>query len=262
MNLLVANDDGIDDKGIWMLAEQLAAVGNVSLYAPARNYSGAGMSIRLRKTFDLDSCPAPDGFSLNIPAFSVDAPPATVAAIGTAHAFGGNTHAVISGINAGWNPGAEAYKVSGTVGAAKVAVERGLLGIAVSAAGDGRSAYPAIARAAKRMIVAIQETFDQLPNVLINVNIPASFSTDSRVRLTSPAPFTVFSDFVLKNSTIGISQTSIKLAYGDYFSSGSQPEDELSALTDGMVAVSVTGRSPDSVLLDHPWPAIAAEFRT
>ncbi len=80
MNLLVANDDGIDDKGIWMLAEQLAAVGNVSLYAPARNYSGAGMSIRVRQTFDLDSCPTPDGFSHNIPAFSVDAPPATVAA--------------------------------------------------------------------------------------------------------------------------------------------------------------------------------------
>ncbi|MBS32807.1 MAG: hypothetical protein CMO68_00135 [Verrucomicrobiales bacterium] len=261
MNLVVANDDGIDDQGIWMLAEQLAAVGSVSLYAPARNYSGAGMSIKLQRTFDLNSFPAPEWFSPNIPAFSVDAPPATVAAIGTAHAFGGNTHAVISGINAGWNPGAEAYKVSGTVGAAKVAVERGLLGIAISAAGDGRSAYPAIALATRRMLLAIQEAFDQLPNVLVNVNIPASFSADSQARLTSPGLFTVFSDLMLKNSTVEPCQASIELAYGDYFSSGSQPEEELSALADGMVAVSVTGRSPGDVLLDHPWPAIVAEFR-
>lgn len=261
MNLLVANDDGVEDRGIWTLAEQLTAIGKVSLYAPVRNYSGAGMSVSLRETFDLHPCHVPHGFCLDIPAFSIEAPPATVVSIGTAHAFNGDTHAVISGINSGWNPGTEAYRTSGTVGAARVAVEQGLLGIAISAPFDDRDAYPAIAQATRRMLITIQERFNPLPNVLINVNVPANFSAETPVRLASPGPFTLFSDLVLKTSRVETGKTSVRLDYGDYFSSGSQPGDELSALADGMAAVSVTGSAPGSILLDHPWPAIAAEFR-
>ena len=171
MNLVVTNDDGIEAPGVWALARELSRVGQVALYAPTRNFSGAGMSITLRRevrlttatpppetedvsvhpglTRDVRLSPAapPPPVEVDIPAFALDAPPASLAVIGAAHAFGGKADALVSGINPGWNPGEEPYKVSGTVGAARVAVERGLLGVAVSTEYFGAAnQYQAIAR--------------------------------------------------------------------------------------------------------------------
>ena len=177
MNLVVTNDDGVEAPGVWALARELSPLGQVALYAPTRNYSGAGMSITLRR--ELRLCPAtpppetediavhpgleaevrlsptapPPRAELDIPAFALDAPPASLAVIGAAHAFGGRADALVSGINPGWNPGEEPYKVSGTVGAARVAVERGLLGVAVSTEYFGAAKqYQAIAAATRRLL--------------------------------------------------------------------------------------------------------------
>ena len=79
MNLLVANDDGVGERGVWVLARELRRLGRVALYAPTRNYSGAGMSITLRREVQLFPAPPPPGVDVGIPAFALDAPPASLA---------------------------------------------------------------------------------------------------------------------------------------------------------------------------------------
>ena len=286
MNLVVTNDDGVEAPGVWALARELSPLGQVALYAPTRNYSGAGMSITLRR--ELRLCPAtpppetediavhpgleaevrlsptapPPRAKLDIPAFALDAPPASLAVIGAAHAFGGRADALVSGINPGWNPGEEPYKVSGTVGAARVAVERGLLGVAVSTEYFGaENQYPAIAAATRRLLQSIKAQFETLPNVLVNVNVPDGFGEDSPVRLTRPSLFTLFRDCTLDDCEVDENGVSVRVKFGDYFDEEPTPGDEMHALAEGAVAITVTGPKPGHVVLDDPWPAVVQAFR-
>jgi len=45
MRILVTNDDGIDSLGLHALARAVADLGDVTLVAPATEYSGAGASL-------------------------------------------------------------------------------------------------------------------------------------------------------------------------------------------------------------------------
>ena len=262
MNLVIANDDGIDVPGIWALARELSKLGQVAVYAPTRNFSGAGMSVKLERETRLCRAAPPPGVDPDIPAFTLEAPPASLAAIGTVHAFGGKVDALVSGINPGWNPGEEPYKVSGTAGAARVAVERGLLGVAVSAeyfAAPGQ--FADIAVATRRLLDAIRAEFDPLPNVLVNVNVPESFSSDTPVRLTTPSLNTMFSEFKIEECEADERGVNLRFELGSYFDREPTPGDEMHALAEGLVSVAVTGLRPSQVLMDDPWPAVVQDFR-
>ena len=78
MKLVVANDDGIDVPGIWALARELSKLGQVAVYAPTRNFSGAGMSVRLEREARLSRAAPPPGVDPDIPAFTLEAPPASL----------------------------------------------------------------------------------------------------------------------------------------------------------------------------------------
>ena len=262
MNLVIANDDGIEEPGIWALARELSQVGQVAVYAPTRNYSGAGMSITLQRQIRLDRAGPPPDVDLDVPAYTLDAPPASLATIGAAHAFDGQTDALVSGINPGWNPGEEPYKISGTAGAARVAVERGLLGVAVSAeyfAAAGQ--YADIAAATRRLLAAIRAEFDPLPNVLVNVNVPVEFGEDTPVRLTRPSVLTLFRDSTIEDCKVEEDGVSVRVEFGDYFDEPPTPGDEMHALAEGAVSISVTGLKPGDVVVDGAWPAVVREFR-
>ena len=262
MNLVVANDDGIEVPGIWALARELSRLGQVAVYAPTRNFSGAGMSIMLERETRLLRAAPPPGVDPDIPAFTLEAPPASLAAVGAVHAFGGKVDALVSGINPGWNPGEEPYKVSGTAGAARVAVERGLLGVAVSAeyfAAAGQ--YADIAAATRRLLQAIRAEFDPLPNVLVNVNVPEEFGNDTPVRLTTPSRNTMFSEFRIEECEADEGGVNLCFHLGDYFDREPIPGDEMHALAEGVVSIAVTGPRPGEVLMDDPWPAVVRGFR-
>ena len=262
MKLVVANDDGIDVPGIWALARELLKIGHVAVYAPTRNFSGAGMSVRLEREARLSRAAPPPDVDPDIPAFTLEAPPASLAAVGTVHAFGGKVDALVSGINPGWNPGEEPYKVSGTAGAAQVAVERGLLGVAVSAeyfAAPGQ--FGDIAVATRRLLGAIRAAFDPLPNVLVNVNVPEDFGKDTPVRLTAPTPNTMFSEFRLEECKADAQGVDLRFEFGSYFDREPTPGDEMHALADGVVSIAVTGQRPSEVLMDDPWPDVVQGFR-
>ena len=262
MNLVVANDDGIDVPGIWALARELSKLGQVAVYAPTRNFSGAGMSVRLERAARLSRAAPPPDVDPDIPAFTLEAPPASLAAVGTVHAFGGKVDALVSGINPGWNPGEEPYKVSGTAGAAQVAVERGLLGVAVSAeyfAAPGQ--FGDIAVATRRLLGAIRAEFDPLPNVLVNVNVPEDFGTETPVRLTMPTPNSMFSEFRLEECKADAQGVDLRFEFGSYFDREPTPGDEMHALAEGAVSIAVTGQRPGEVLMVDPWPDIVQAFR-
>lgn len=262
MKLVIANDDGIEEPGIWALARELSKLGQVAVYAPTRNFSGAGMSVRLERETRLCRAAPPPGVDPDIPAFTLEAPPASLAAIGTVHAFGGKVDALVSGINPGWNPGEEPYKVSGTAGAAQVAVERGLLGVAVSAEYFAAACqYADIAVATRRLMQAIRAEFNPLPNVLVNVNVAEDFGKDTPVRLTMPSLNTMFSEFRLAECETDAHGVDLSFEFGNYFDREPTPGDEMHALTEGAVSISVTGLKPGHVVLDDPWPDIVQAFR-
>ncbi len=262
MNLIVANDDGIDEPGIWALARELSPLGSVAVYAPTRNFSGAGMSVTLRREIRLCRAAVPRGIDPACAAFALDAPPASLAAIGTAHAFGGNVDALVAGINPGWNLCEAPFKVSGTVGAAQVAVERGLLGVAVSAEEVAAAhQYADIATATRRLVQAICDAFDPLPALLLNVNVPEVFGPDTTVRLTRPSRNPTFSEFGLRECEADEHGIRLRVKLGDYFGRQPLPGDEMHALAEGAVSIAVTGRHPSDVWRSEPWTAIVQAFR-
>ena len=170
--------------------------------------------------------------------------------------------ALVSGINPGWNPGEEPYKVSGTAGAAQVAVERGLLGVAVSAEYFAASRqFGDIAVATRRLLAAIRAGFDPLPNVLVNVNVPEDFGKDTPVRLTNPSLNTMFSEFRLEECQADEHGVDLRFEFGNYFDREPTPGDEVHALAEGVVSIAVTGQRPGDVLMDDPWPDVVREFK-
>ena len=104
--ILVTNDDGIESCGIRALAEELSAVGNVTVVAPADNQSAVGRAssreVRVRET-DL-------GYAIE--GTPVDC---VVAGIGSLAPY---PDVVVSGINKGANLGMYVLGRSGTVSAA------------------------------------------------------------------------------------------------------------------------------------------------
>ena len=134
LRVLVTNDDGIGARGIDELAGMLAEVDGVeiSIWAPASNQSGTGNA-----TTPTDVVVAESATRSGRSAHAVDGYPAD--AVLAAISQSGPFDVVVSGINAGANIGPSRLK-SGTVGAARTAVMRGVWALAVSVART-RGAY-------------------------------------------------------------------------------------------------------------------------
>lgn len=128
MRILVTNDDGIDSKGLHVLARRLRPLGDVVVIAPDREYSGFGAALGTLHLMqpevhqvDLDGVDE---------SWAVTGPPALCVYFARLGAFG-EFDVVVSGINPGVNTGRAIYH-SGTVGAVLTARNGGMHGIAVS----------------------------------------------------------------------------------------------------------------------------------
>lgn len=261
MKILVVNDDGIQDPGLWALAESLERLGDVRVYSPDRNYSGAGMSVSLTSEFHLRRAGPPEGVDTRAPGFTVDATPATLAAIGCAFAFDDEPDVIVSGINPGWNTGAQTYVSSGTAGAARVAVDRGFLGVAVSHAPNLQENRSAIATATARLVEAAHANGVLSRPVLININTPTGFESGSVARLTRPARFTLFEGVQSDGEpSVNGATTTVRLKYGNIFDGPAADDDETQALRQGAVSICVTVPFTSETLMGNPWREIARAF--
>lgn len=137
MRILVTNDDGIDSLGLHALANAMRPYGDVTVVAPASEYSGAGASLGTL-TFDEPIARPVDIDALDgLTTWSITGPPALCVMYAQLGSFGEPFDLVVSGINPGQNVGWSVYH-SGTIGAALTGRNRGASGIAVSMGFNGK----------------------------------------------------------------------------------------------------------------------------
>jgi len=125
--ILISNDDGVRAPGIAVLAQTLQAIGDVTIVAPAENYSGAGHSIVTAAPVFREDLTLPNGLR----AIGLTATPASTVDIALRNVLAAPPDLVVTGINRGYNLGLSIY-VSGTNGAAREAAFRGIPAIASS----------------------------------------------------------------------------------------------------------------------------------
>ncbi len=168
--ILVTNDDGILSPGLLALAQEMRKIGQVSIMAPDRNWSGGGHVKTLDRALRVREYRLADGST----AFASDGAPSDCVSLALMGYFKETFDVVVSGVNYGANLGYD-VTYSGTVTAAMEAVIMGVPGVAVSLEvleGQIEVDYGPAARAACEVV---ERLFHHgLPaGILLNVNVPA-----------------------------------------------------------------------------------------
>ena len=129
LRVLVTNDDGVAAPGIDALVEGLRALPNtsVTVVAPATNQSGKGSALTTG-TLTARDATTKSGFTSKAVAGT---PADTIVWAIDDRGIPQRPHVVLSGINEGQNLGT-LVDVSGTVGAARAAAQRGIPALAAS----------------------------------------------------------------------------------------------------------------------------------
>jgi 5'-nucleotidase len=122
MKLLLTNDDGIESPGLQALYECAVGLGEPTVVAPAKGWSGCSHQVTTDQAIRIVQCQPGRYLVEGTPADCVRA---------ALHNVVAETEWVLSGINLGGNLGADVYH-SGTVAAVREAVIHGRIGIAVS----------------------------------------------------------------------------------------------------------------------------------
>jgi len=177
-HILVTNDDGVNAPGLLALVHEMRRLGEVSVLAPDRNWSGGGHVKTLDRALRVKEFRLADGTQ----AFASDGAPSDCVALATLGYFQEPVDLVVSGINTGANLGHD-VTYSGTVTAAMEAVIAGVPGIAVSLETvDGHLGeidYEPAARAAAKIVRQVIEN-GLAHEILLNVNVP--FLPDDKMR--------------------------------------------------------------------------------
>ncbi|MFD6676862.1 5'/3'-nucleotidase SurE [Rhodococcus zopfii] len=189
MRVLVTNDDGIESRGLGVLARLAVEAGlDVVVAAPHTERSGASASLtalaedgRLavgeRRWADL-----PD-----VPVRAVEASPALIGFVAAHGAFGPAPDLVLSGINHGPNTG-HAILHSGTVGAALTGATHGALALAVSVAAADPRHWDTAEQVTRRALRWVIESGQR--GSVLNINIPDV--PPHELRGIRPAPLAAF----------------------------------------------------------------------
>jgi 5'-nucleotidase len=166
--ILIGNDDGVHAPGIAALAQTLQAIGDVTIVAPAENFSGAGHSIVTTAPVFREDLTLPNGLN----AIGLTATPASTIDIALRNIMPMPPDLVVTGINRGYNLGLSIY-VSGTNGAAREAAFRGIPAIATSIE---TSASPQELGSAAEEVLGVARRVKQygMPKgSFLNVNVPS-----------------------------------------------------------------------------------------
>jgi 5'-nucleotidase len=170
MHILVTNDDGVQAPGILALAQAMREIGQVTVFAPDRNWSASGHVKTLERPIRVTETKLADG----TPAYMSDGAPSDCVALPLL-GYVDKVDLVVSGINPYSNIGHD-VTYSGTVTAAMEAVIAGVPGIAFSLASQDKPVgepedYGAAGEIAKRVVQRVLEA-DLPQGVVLNVNIP------------------------------------------------------------------------------------------
>lgn len=167
MKILVSNDDGINAPGIYVLANALKEIGDVTVVAPLNEQSAVGHSITMTIPLRIMKFKKNNEFF----GYAVDGTPADCVKIGVRNILNEMPDLVISGINQGSNAAINIV-YSGTVSAAREAAIMDIPSIAVSLTSYTSHDFEFAAKIAK--IMALDLVNRNLPKgTLLNVNVPA-----------------------------------------------------------------------------------------
>src|SRR5690625_488377 len=164
MRVLVSNDDGVDARGIHVLAECLSAVGEVTVVAPDRDRSGASNSLTLDQPIRV--------LRMDDGRYRVAGTPTDCVHLALSGLLEEDPDIVVSGINNSANMGDDVI-YSGTVSAAMEGRYCGLPAIAVSLVTEEHRGkhYSSAARAVLMLMQRLLT--DPLPaDTILNVNVP------------------------------------------------------------------------------------------
>jgi len=164
MNILISNDDGILARGLAVLGEVCASLGQVTVVAPDREQSGTSHSLTLHRP--LHATRRPDG------AFQVDGTPTDCVLLAIGMLMPDKPDFVISGINHGQNMGEDVF-YSGTVAAAMEGLVAGIPSIAVSYAGSYLDLLATHRDGLGALLQHIVDVKDFPKETLLNINLPA-----------------------------------------------------------------------------------------
>ncbi|WP_353267977.1 5'/3'-nucleotidase SurE [Gemmatimonas sp.] len=192
MRILLSNDDGILAKGLGVLEQAVAPLGDISVVAPDREQSATSHSLTLHHPLR--------PVRLGERRWQVDGTPTDCVMLACEALLDERPEYVISGINHGPNMG-EDVLYSGTVAAAMEGLALGIPAIALSFAGSILRA-DAILETQVTQIRALLDHLMHLPafprDTLLNVNLPAVVGDEIKgIKLTRLGR-RVFSDSITK----------------------------------------------------------------
>lgn len=166
MRILITNDDGINAKGIQVLAKSLQDNHEIILVAPDRQRSASSHSITLTIPLIIKEVKVN---GLKCKCYSVSGTPADCTKVGIEKLVKGKIDLVLSGINDGFNLGTDVL-YSGTVSAAIEASIMKIPSIAISCDGSD-SSFDIGVDYISRIINTVN--IEQLKeDVVLNMNIP------------------------------------------------------------------------------------------
>jgi 5'-nucleotidase len=160
--ILLSNDDGYFAPGLIALSEALADLGEITVVAPERDYSGASNSLTLDRPLRVRQ--AANGF------FHVNGTPTDCVHMAVTGLLDQAPDMIVSGINHGANMGDDTL-YSGTVAAATEGFLLGIPAVAVSLVRESGNHFAAAARVAHELVRELQARPLTEPT-LLNVNVP------------------------------------------------------------------------------------------
>lgn len=228
MHILLTNDDGIFAPGLAAMYDQLVAMGDVTVVAPAEVRSGASHSISLVPV----TCEKVD-IAGKFQGYCVDGSPVDCVKFAVKKLFEDRPiDLVISGINHGANVGVHLY-YSGTVAAAMEGAFNGIPAVALSAMHNGETGD--MDRAAKCSFEIIQKLLPLDEACVFNVNIPLLDEGDAKgVKVVAHSMNGFYEEYVSSKDESG------QVTY--LYTSGKPNDDrdttmDTTALMDGFITV-------------------------
>ncbi len=164
MNILIANDDGILARGLAVLGEVCAGLGQTTVVAPDREQSGTSHSLTLHRP--VRATRRADG------AFQVDGTPTDCVLLALGVLMPEKPDFVLSGINHGQNMGEDVF-YSGTVAAAMEGLVAGVPSIAISYCGSDLELLETHKEGLRALLQRIFAVRDFPAETLLNINLPA-----------------------------------------------------------------------------------------